>query len=264
MTSSCSDIPNALSPVIALQPAGATSGDTTSVFRTRPLKDATDYAVVISDGVKDKAGNALAAGTVAKILQFQNPLFDGTRSQLIGIDDATAGGLEVMRLKLKPVLAAAATNGIAAGHVAMAYTFHTQTILSTAAQLGAFPYSTGATASPGAVIAETPAAAFLKFGIDGSKMPAPNNIDEILETTILTFDLLDPATGAFKPTPRERWPCSSTCSSPRRSRPMQMCRLAPGPSRPSASVRPWSCSGTGSAGAAPTCFRWPTDSPRRA
>ncbi len=103
--------------------------------------------------------------------------------------------------RLKPVLAAAATNGIAAGHVAMAYTFHTQTILSTAAQLGAFPYSTGATASPGAVIAETPAAAFLKFGIDGSKMPAPNNIDEILETTILTFDLLDPATGAFKPNP---------------------------------------------------------------
>jgi hypothetical protein len=207
MTSSCSDIANALSPVIALQPAGATAGDPTSVFRTQPLKDATDYAVVISDGVKDKAGNALAAGTVAKILQFQNPLFDGTHSLLIGIDDATAGGLEVMRVKLKPVLAAAATNGIAAGHVAMAYTFHTQTILTTAAQLAAFPYSTpAATALPGPVTSSTPAAAFLKFGIDGSKMPAPNNIDEILETTITTFNLLDPATGAFKPNPAGAMP----------------------------------------------------------
>ncbi len=203
MTSSCSDIPNALSPVIALQPAGATSGDTTSVFRTRPLKDATDYAVVIGDSVKDKAGNALAAGTVAKILQFQNPLFDGTHSLLIGIDDATAFGLESMRLKLKPVLAAAASNGIAAGHVAMAYTFHTQTILTTAAQLGAFPYSTPAvTALPGPVTSSTPAAAFTKFGIDASAGKVPSsNIDEILETTITTFDLLDPATGAFKPNP---------------------------------------------------------------
>jgi hypothetical protein len=203
MTSSCSDIPNALSPVIALQPAGATSGDTTSVFRTQPLMDATDYAVVIGDGIKDKAGKALAAGTVAKILQFQNPLFDGTHSLLIGIDDATAFGLEAMRLKLKPVLAAAATNGIAAGHVAMAYTFHTQTILTTAAQLAAFPYSTpGATALPSAVTFSAPTAAFNKFGIDGSATKVPSgNINEILETTITTFNLLDPATGAFKPNP---------------------------------------------------------------
>src|SRR5689334_13102040 len=54
-----------LSPVIALQPAGATASDATSVFRTRPLKDATDYAVVVSDGVKDKAGKSIGPGTVA-------------------------------------------------------------------------------------------------------------------------------------------------------------------------------------------------------
>ena len=49
-----------LSSVIALQPAGATAGDQSSVFRTRPLKDNTDYAVVITDGVQDKTGKALS------------------------------------------------------------------------------------------------------------------------------------------------------------------------------------------------------------
>ena len=39
-----------LSPVIALQPAGATAGDPSSVVLTRPLQDNTDYAVVITDG----------------------------------------------------------------------------------------------------------------------------------------------------------------------------------------------------------------------
>ena len=66
--------------MIAIQPAGATAGDPTSVFRTKPLKDATEYAVVITNGGKDKAGNPIGPGTVAKILHFSNPVVvDGTR-----------------------------------------------------------------------------------------------------------------------------------------------------------------------------------------
>src|SRR5262249_45337892 len=49
-TSGCGS-PTALSPVIAIQPAGATAGDATSVFRSKPLKDATDYAVVMTTGI---------------------------------------------------------------------------------------------------------------------------------------------------------------------------------------------------------------------
>ena len=183
-----------LSPVIALQPAGATASDATSVLRTRPLKDATDYAVVVSDGVKDKAGKSIGPGTVARILQFTHPVVDAAgKSQLQGVDDATAGALEVMRQKLAPTLAA---SGFGSGHVAMAYTFHTQTILSTAAQLGALPYTKpAATGAPAAVTALTPAAAFSKYGVDPT-VPS-GSIDEILETQITTFNLLDPASGAF-------------------------------------------------------------------
>ena len=226
LTSSCSDHVNALSPVIALQPAGATAGNTSnvaagipSVFTTRPLKDNTDYAVVISDGVKDQANNPLGAGTVATILQFKNPLVDASaRSQLAGVDDPTAGALEIMRQHLAPALAAAATHGIAQGHVAMAYTFHTQTILSTAVQLAALPYLTpittispvpdsttlycsSATQSNPACSGQTINDAFSAYGI-----PAPrSHVAYVIDTQIVTFNKLlcntgDPDctdTGAF-------------------------------------------------------------------
>ncbi len=232
VTSSCSDHDNALSPLIALQPAGATAGTTTnlpgpalpSVFTTRPLKENADYAVVISDGVKDQANNSLAAGTVATVLQIKSPLVDaGGKSQLQGVDDPTAGALEIMRQRLAPTLVLAASNGIAPGHVAMAYTFHTESITSTAVQLAALPYSTptsgakstiaplpsstqlycsGATSSnPACSTTTTVSDAFSQYGI-----PAPHgHVGYLIDTQIVTFNKLlcnagDPSctdTGAF-------------------------------------------------------------------
>jgi dienelactone hydrolase len=165
------------------------------VFRTKPLKDNTDYAVVISDSVRDKTGLPIGQPTVMKILQFTHPLSVNGKSQLVGIDDTTAGALEKMRLALPAVITA---SGFGASHVAMAYTFHTQTILSTATQLGALPYTKAATSgAPTAAISNlTPAQAFAKYGVDGSVVPS-SNVHEILETKITTFNLLDPMTGAF-------------------------------------------------------------------
>lgn len=197
--------PTALSPVIAIQPAGATAGDPTSVFRTKPLKDNTDYAVVMTTDIHDKAGKSIGPGTVAKVLQFKNPVSVAGKSALIGIDDATAASLEKMRLQLVPVLAAVPDRT----KVAMAYTFHTQTILSQANQLAALPYSPGipaATALPiAATFAPSPtvAAAFAKFGATG----IPNsNINEILEVDIVTFNALNDATGAFLSDPTKAVP----------------------------------------------------------
>lgn len=196
-TSACGSS-TALSPVIAIQPAGATSGDPTSVFRSRPLKDSTDYAVVITTAVHDKAGRSIGRGTVANVLGFTNSITVGGHSALLGIDDATAAGLEKMRKQLVPVFDTLTAAGTDRSKVAIAYTFRTQTILSQANQLAALPYSTpAATASPvSAAVASTPAAAFAKYGVDVPKVPL-DNIDEILETDIVTFNALDPATGAF-------------------------------------------------------------------
>jgi hypothetical protein len=221
-----------LSTAIGLQPAGATTSldpqcvnnaslPVASVFRTRPLKDNTDYAVVVSDGVLDQTGQPIVPGTVASVLQFTHPVVDSNgKSQLAGVDDQTAGALEVMRQKLAPTLAA---SGFGSGHIAMAYTFRTQSILSVAAQLGALPYQTGnATLAPvpsttkvycsGAVSSNpacstsTVADAFSAYGIDTGVVPS-SHVAFVVDTVILTFNKLrcNPGdttcndTGAFNP-----------------------------------------------------------------
>ena len=189
-----------LSPVVASQPVGATAADSSSPFRSKPLKDDTRYAVVITTGVMDKTGKPLGRGTVASILLFDNPLVVAGTSQLLGIDAATAGALEVMRQQLLPVRAAlaAATPAVPKAEIAMAYTFKTQSFKLQAVQLGAMPYTMpAATGLPGAVTSATNAlTAFAKYGVDATVVPS-SNIAEVIETTITTFNLLDPATGAF-------------------------------------------------------------------
>ena len=200
-TSGCTAA-NPLSPVIAIQPAGATAGDPSSVFRTKPLKDNTDYAVVMTTDIKDKAGNAVGPGTVAKILRFKNPLVVNGHSALAasGISDATAAQLEKMRLQLQPVIATLATAGVTESQLGLVYTFHTQTILSQAVQLGALPYTLpAATKQTGAITSYTPAAAFVRYGVPPTTPSLA--INEVIETDITTYNLLDDLTGAFKPDP---------------------------------------------------------------
>ena len=210
-TSGCPNSFTTLSPLVAVQPVGATDGDPSSVFRSRPLKDNTSYAVVITDRVQDKTGAPLGIGTVGRILLFDNPLNVSGKSQLAGIDDLTTGALEVMRQQLKPVLGAlAAGPGVSKDHVAMAYTFKTQSILGVATQLGALPYTLPAATALPTTPAPAPgqataAAAFTKYGVDGDTIPA-NHIGEVLETTITTFNLLDNGSGAFNPDPRKAAP----------------------------------------------------------
>jgi hypothetical protein len=204
-TSACGS-PTALAPVIAIQPAGASAGAPLSVFQSRPLKDNTDYAVVMTTDIHDKNGRPIGSGTVASVLHLTNPVVVGGKSALLGIDDATAAALEVMRLQLVPVFAALTTAGVAGNKVAMAYTFHTQTILSQAVDLAALPYVTpAATALP---IASTfsagdPGPAFAKFGAPGLPL---TNIDQILEVDITTFNALDVITGAFLADPKNAVP----------------------------------------------------------
>lgn len=201
-----------LAPALAIQPAGASAGDIGAVFRTKPLKDNTDYAVVITNDIRDRNSNPLAKSTAGAILGFSNPVVVNGRSALLGVDDATAGGLERIRLQLQPVYAKAAQEGVPRNKIVMAYTFRTQTILSQATQLAALPYVTpAATAEPirASLVARTPDAAFTRFGVDKTRVPgelAGDNIDEIIEVDILTFNALDPATGAFLANPANAVP----------------------------------------------------------
>jgi hypothetical protein len=218
---------------VASQPVGATSASATSPFFTRPLKENTSYAVVITTGVKDKTGKALARGTVASVLLFDNPVAVAGRSQLVGIDDPTAGALEVMRSRLLPVRAALAAGSpaIQKTDIAMAYTFKTQSFKQQAVGLAAMPYGMpAATALPGAVTVLTPAEAFARYGVETSRVPS-GNVAQFLETTITTFNLLDPATGAFHADPTLAQPESIKVliAVPKVTSPAPFCSGASGP-----------------------------------
>jgi len=182
------------STAIGLQPAEPVpTGTAAGTINLPPLKEATEYAVVITSGVKDTTGAGLSRSTLGKILLFQNPLADvGTGKSLLGgVDDGQAVGLEKMRLALGPVLAKAQSDkGVARDAVSMAYTFRTQSITSVALQLAAAPYQTPTAFVPGTPIAVTA----LFQGV----VPL-TNVAEILSVPIPTLNPIDVQTGALNP-----------------------------------------------------------------
>jgi hypothetical protein len=214
---SCSG--SCVSQVIGLQPATIVIAGSTVALP--PLKEGTEYAVLITDGVMTPGGSptALQRSTLSSILLFDSPLADANgKSLLAGQPDATAAGLEKMR---QGVAAAIAAQGIDKSHVVLGYTFRTQTMKNTAVQLAAAPYSpqlaplcqelgisgfdctkpvpgsTKVYTTSGAGVDGTVASIFDKYGVDSSL--SQTGIGTIIETQIATLNGLDPATGAFNP-----------------------------------------------------------------
>ncbi len=199
-----------------------------------PLAESTEYAVIVTDGVKDLGGRSFGPSTAGRLLLFQNSLVSGAHSTVPGLSDADAPGLEFLRLDLQPALAALLTDkGISKDHVVMAYTFRTQSITPVATQLGALPYNPAfPTALTAALAGPVPGrtASFCtatlggagpactgfgpgtgatdingvwgRYGVDPAVIPN-NKIGGIVESAIVTPELFDPKTGAFSnpPTP---------------------------------------------------------------
>ena len=207
--------PTCVTDVLGIQPALAlpTAGGPVAL---PPLEESTTYAVLVTDKVKDAAGDALSKTTLGQILLFQNPLCTPSPacvqnptaavSQLPGVSGPEAAGLEAMRLQLQPAVAAlAGDHGVASSSVTMAYTFRTQSFTQVALQLGSAPYAkdqSGADLFPDAPVAAVPvtsAAMAAKWGVPPELLAA--GISTFVEATVLTFDKLDPASGAFFPDP---------------------------------------------------------------
>jgi hypothetical protein len=160
---------------------------------------------VMTTGIKDKAGNSIGPGTVAKVLHFVNSVYVNGHSALQGIDDTTAHSLETMRLQLQPVFAALAAAGTDFSKIGIAYTFHTQTILSQGNELAALTYSPALNVSGNEVTAitdETPAAAWAKYGVDAT-IVKNDGVGRVLEFDINTINALNPLTGAFMSDPTQ-------------------------------------------------------------
>lgn len=121
-----------------------------------PLKEGTEYAVLLTDGVQAAPSAAspqptpLQGSTLSRLLLFQNPLVDANgKSQVPGQTDAAAAGLEKIRQGVGAAAAALqAEKGIAESHVVLGYTFRTQTITQTSLKLAAAPYAQAGSFKP--------------------------------------------------------------------------------------------------------------------
>src|SRR5713101_385049 len=188
--------------LVGLQPAAASKLTT-----SKPLKEAAEYAVVVTNRVKGTDGRGLGRPTVGSVLLFTNPLWVGGKSQLAGISDGQAKALERMRVQVANLITKlGGAAPFTKSEIAVAYTFRTQTITTPALQLAAAPYdparnpgvnflSTPASLAP---VVLTPAQAFTKYGVEASVV-ASSNILEVIEANLPTPNLLSTATGAFDP-----------------------------------------------------------------
>ncbi len=204
---------------VGLQPA-VTVPTPSGPLALPPLEERTEYAVVITRAVTDTEGEPISRTTLGRILLLQHPICTpspacageptGATSQLPALSPAQASRLEGMRLRLLPVASALAEDhGLARSDVAMAYLFRTQSLTTEALRLGALPYaklaSTGADRFPDApkeVHPVTPESLVTEFEKLFEDVTDPVNTVltpgvRYLEGTIVSFNRLDPATGAF-------------------------------------------------------------------
>jgi len=168
-----------------------------------PLKEKTQYAVVVTKRVLNADGTAMtrsAAGNV--ILSTTAPLYGpgpgGTEVPYVsGLDLATAKGLQALRDGLTPLLANLSTftgGASTKDDVAMVYTIRTQSVTGTSLSLASAPFSVEAGAG---------AAIFAGTGLAPLATPpgVPTaGIQGFYNLTFNSADLIDKATGALRPT----------------------------------------------------------------
>ncbi len=168
----------------------------TSIYPLPPLKEGTEYAVVLTNKITEPGGKPTVQATLGRLLALTNPLLVGTTPTVAGLKLSDAQQLEPLRQLLKPILDdLQTTKGITRDRVTMAYTIRTQSgIKSTASLLASLPYSLPtSTVSPLATPTVTPAggvaALMSAYGVDSTI--APNaNIGAVVEATVLTFSKL--------------------------------------------------------------------------
>ena len=197
--------PAKCSPAIGLQPAvpvalpGAPAG--TPPLALPPLQEKTEYAVVITNGVKDATGKGLGRSTFGNIvLGIQSPVFANGASQLAGVSNSQAQSIEQMRTALAPVFASGVLpSGVTQADVAFAYTFRTQSITRTSLQLSAAPYGIESGAkqaifTPDAAPTPITAIPTLPPGI------GTTNVAGFFDVQFKSVDVIDKATGALRAT----------------------------------------------------------------
>jgi len=95
----------------------------------KPLHSATNYLVVVTNDLKSVTGKPAASSQAFALMKSPVPLVDASGvSQIPGVPDASAVGLEGLRQTVLPALDTAQAYGITKDKVVVAWSFKTQTI----------------------------------------------------------------------------------------------------------------------------------------
>jgi hypothetical protein len=198
------------STAIGLQPAVGAPVSATTQINLPPLKEGTEYAVLVTDGVLDASGvptaspgKPLQRSTLSRILLFDNALVDATgKSQLTGQPDATAAGLEKIRQGVGAAAKALAAEkpALTKDHIVLGYTFRTQSITQTSLQLAAAPYQTPA--------AFVPTSSGVPVTAAFTGVVPLTNVQEIRSVPITTLNPINVQTGALEPDSTKWTPAS--------------------------------------------------------
>ena len=104
-------------------------GNDVAILPTSPLKEMTTYMVVMTDDIKDSAGNNAAPSDRYYSSKATDPWVDENgHSTYSLLDDASAAGLESLRQIAAGEIAAAASMGIAKEDIILSWTAQTQSI----------------------------------------------------------------------------------------------------------------------------------------
>ncbi|WP_038250151.1 hypothetical protein [Ghiorsea bivora] len=95
----------------------------------KPLRSATNYLVVVTNDLKSVTGKPASSSQAFALMKSPVPLVDANGvSQVPGVPDSSAIGLEGLRQTVLPALDTAQAYGITKDKVAVAWSFKTQTI----------------------------------------------------------------------------------------------------------------------------------------
>lgn len=189
---------------------------------TKPLAEKTRYAVVLrsrgneapqdadqavasAGGLADERGRRVVASSAFALARMRNPLIKAGESQISVLGDVAAALLESLRLEYDKVLTALEANTaivppLKREEVALMWTFTTQSITAPLTQLRALPYT--------ALKATDADAPTFSGGVDPTLAAWPagvpnNNIGGLGKGTFISFNALDPQTGALLADPSQ-------------------------------------------------------------
>ncbi len=158
--------------------------------QVEPLKEQTDYAVILYDGMKSEDGSTLAPMPAGMLLLSEAPVWVDGQSQIVSVDNATAERVERVRVKIAPLL-----ETLDRDRIVTAWSFRTQSVLPPLREAIDVAAQENITPDPANSEVMSPAAALLDFVIGISSL---TQVQEVWNGTISSPVFLDPVTRKFR------------------------------------------------------------------